>query len=320
MAHLVEQGDFPRVERDGVLMGTDVNFLIATEKKAKAETAIDAAMAEIKRIEDLMTDWRESPLEEINKHAGISPMKTDPEILFVLRQAEKISEITDGGFDVTYAGVGKLWGNFVEPPFRVPPAEEIQKALPLVGYKKLHLDLKNQTAFLEKKGMRIGLGGIAKGYAVDRAAMVLEKHGFKNFALKAGGDMVVRGRKGKELWWVAIRDPRDKTKNVALLPVSNASISTSGDYERFFEINGKRYAHIINPKTGYPVENCRSVTLINKDSFYTDGLTKGVFVMGPQKGMELIERLKDVEGMIIDGEGHVSLSSGLQKKQRRQGS
>jgi thiamine biosynthesis lipoprotein len=162
--------------------------------------------------------------------------------------------------------------------------------------------------------MRIGLGGIAKGYAVERAAAVIHRHGFRDFAIKAGGDMRVMGLWNDKPWKIGIRDPRDREGTIAILPVSNVAISTAGDYERFFDLGGKRYAHILDPKTGYPVQHTWSVTIVARDCTLSDGLDDGIFVLGAEKGMALVESLPNVEAVIIDAQGQLHMSRGLAKR------
>ncbi len=295
------------------MMGTDISIVILTTKKKLAEQAIRVAFAEMKRVEDLMTDWQDtSPLMAINRNAGLQPIKTPQEILTLLAEAQKISELTDGAFDVSYGAVGELW-DFTKKTGTAPARAEITSKLPLVDYRKIKIDPKAGTAYLEQKGMRIGLGGIAKGYAVDRAVQVIKRFGFDNFAVSAGGDLTVRGRKDGKLWNVAIRDPRDKSRNIALLPVSNATVVTSGDDERYFEHQGKRYTHILDPRTGYPADKVQSVTILSQQASWADALATGIFVLGPKKGLKVIESLPNVEGMIVDKHGKIHASKGLQK-------
>jgi len=301
------------VELDATAMGTEVQIVIRADShtRVKALQAAHDAVAQIVRIEALMTDWNESSeLSAINRAAGEQPVKVAAELLGLLQRSKQMSEITSGAFDVTYAGAGQFWDFKARPP-QVPAPEVISKAIAFIDYRALELDLDAGTAFLTKKGMRIGLGGIAKGYAVDCASELIRKAGFKNHAVKAGGDMKVSGLWDKKLWSVAIRDPRDRANVVAVLPVSNSAISTSGDYERFFELDGVRYAHIIDPRTGYPVQHMRSVTIVSKESWYSDAIAKGVFVLGVEKGLKLIEALPEVEAVVIDGNGDLFMSSGL---------
>ena len=299
-------------EERAAIMGTEIAILIMDEAEPAARRAIQAGFEEIRRIDGLMTDWRASPFEEINQKAGIAPVEVSDEILFMVQEAAKISKLTDGSFDISYAGAGKLW-DFKKSPPALPSDQEIRESLKRVGYSKVQIDADKKTVFLPLKGMRIGLGGIAKGYAVDRAVQAIKDLGMKDFAVNAGGDLTVRGRKEGRLWWVGVRHPRSKTENIALLPISNGTVVSSGDSERFFVVNGVRYCHVLNPRTGYPANECQGVTLIAKVAYLADAFATAVFVMGPSKGMQFIESQGHLEGMIVDANGHIHVSSGLQK-------
>jgi thiamine biosynthesis lipoprotein len=299
-------------EERAAIMGTEVSILIMDETEQTARRAMRAAFDEVRRIDALMTDWRSSPFEEINQQAGIAPVAVSDEILFMVQEAIRISKLTDGSFDISYAGAGRLW-DFKKSPPALPGEQEIRESLKLVGYSNIRVNAAEKTVFLPLEGMRIGLGGIAKGYSVDRAAQTIKESGIKNFAVNAGGDLTVRGKRGGKLWWVGIRHPRNKTENIALLPISNGTVVTSGDNERFFVVDGVRYCHILNPKTGYPANQCQSVTLIARTTYLGDALATSVFVMGPARGMQFIESQAHLEGMIVDADGRIHVSSGLQK-------
>ncbi len=315
-ASLIRRGNEPAVERDATRMGTEVHIVILTEDRQRADRAIDAALEELQRIEDLMTDWREeSPLSAINRAAGQDPVPTSREIVDVLLESVRVSDLTGGKFDATYAGAGRLW-DFASAHPALPDPEAVRAGVARVDYRRMEIDPEACTVFLPEAGMRLGLGGIAKGYAVDRAASMIRSHGFRDFAVKAGGDMVVRGRRDGRLWWIGVRHPRRHDENIAILPVSNVAVSTSGDYERYFDLDGKRYCHILDPDTGWPVDHCQAVTILAKESIRADGLSTGVFVLGPERGMALIESLPDVEGMIIDAQGGIHVSSGLRGEDR----
>jgi len=304
----------PVVEKTAALMGTEIQIIILTGNKDLADKAIDEALKEMKRIEVLMTDWNEeSEFSSINRLAGIKPAKVNEEIIFLVEEAKRISEITNGKFDISYASAGKFW-DFKKKPPEIPNPTIIKEAISKINYRNIVVDREAGTVFLKNKETRIGLGGIAKGYSVDCAIKIIEKKGFKNFAVNAGGDLTVRGKKDGKLWWASIRDPRNKSKNIAILPASNVSIVTSGDYERYFEVEGKRYCHIIDPTTGYPVDHCRSVTVMAKKAYWADALATGIFVLGPEKGMALIESLEGVEGMIVDSNSEITISKKLKEK------
>ncbi|MDH4227895.1 MAG: FAD:protein FMN transferase [Deltaproteobacteria bacterium] len=302
------------LERGFTVMGTELKVKIYSSTAAEEAAALngfDAVLKEFQRIEDMMSEWKEgSAISEINRNAGIQPVRTPPELFTVIRASIEVSKITGGAFDVSWAAMRGLW-NFTPGSEKVPDKKGIEKRLPLVNYKNIIIDEKNMTVFLKKKGMAIGLGAIAKGYAVDMAMMELKKLGMNNALITAGGDMRVQGKEGSEKWRIAVKHPRDKTKLLLSLPLENISISTSGDYERYFIKDNVLYHHIMSPKTGYPARGARSVTIIGPDTMTTDALATAVFVMGAKEGMALVEKLPGIEAIIIDTEGSMTKSSGI---------
>jgi len=300
------------IEERAAIMGTEIAILVADEAATAARDAIRAGFEEIRRIDDLMTDWRASPFEEINRMAGVAPVKVPEEILFMVQESIRIAKLTDGRFDISYAGAGRLW-DFGRSPPALPGENEIRESLRLVGYAKIRIDAGDKTVFLPQMGMRIGLGGIAKGYSIDCAVRAMRQRGIRNFAVNAGGDLTVRGRKGGRLWRVAIRHPRNKDENIALLPIANGTVATSGDNERFFVVDGVRYCHILDPRTGVPASGCQDVTLIAKEAYLADALATAMFVMGPIEGMRFLESQNHIEGMVVDAEGGLRVSRGLRK-------
>jgi FAD:protein FMN transferase len=291
------------------LMGTEVAIKAIGKDRAELERAVEEAFAEVSRLERLMSNFIEtSELSRINQQAGKAPVPVSRELYSVIHRADDFSRLTDGAFDITFASVGKLWN------FRagiVPPRAAVEGQLPFVDYRKIRYDENSLTVFLPDARMEIGLGGIGKGYAVDRAMAVLARHGIRNATVMAGGDTLIRGKKGKDLWQVGLRDPDKKNGILAVLPLEDQAISTSGDYERFFIKDGVRYHHILDTRTGYPADQCRSVTILAKDATTSDALATGVFVLGPDRGMALIERLDGVEAIIVDAREKIHLSSGL---------
>ncbi|MGI9294386.1 MAG: FAD:protein FMN transferase [Pseudomonadales bacterium] len=306
---LIRKDNQARVTRQLAMMGTVVDFMLVSKKTRQANAAIDLAITEMQRIEALLTDWQDSgEIAAINQLAAERPVQVSEETFRLLEQAQNIAELSAGKFDISYAAAGGLWDFTTE---RIPIAQAIRKALQNVDYRALILDSEQQSVAFAKPGMRIGLGGIAKGYAVDRAVQVIKAEGYTDFAINAGGDLAIVGRKQDRLWWVGIQHPRRPDELIAVLPASNLSIATSGDYERYFISGGKRYAHIIDPHSGYPAEQCQSVTIIAPRTFFADAMATAVFVLGPEKGMQLIERQPQVQGLIIDQEGRLHYSSGL---------
>ena len=294
-------------------MGTSVTFKVWTDRELAARAAMQDALAEIKRIEAMMTTWNDaSDVSKINAAAGGPPVVVSPELLTVLHGARAIHDASDGVFDVTYYGLKGLWHFDQDAANDIPSAAEIKARLPLVDGSKVELDDAANTVRLPTKGMAINLGGIAKGYAVDKAAEVLARNGFTDVVVQAGGDLLVRGRKGQADWTVGIRDPRGKEDDFfALAPIRDSSFSTAGDYERAFVKHGKRYHHILDPRTGYPATACRSVTILAPDALTADELDDAVFILGPEKGLKLIEARPGVGAVIVDEGNHVIVSERL---------
>jgi thiamine biosynthesis lipoprotein len=237
------------------------------------------------------------------------------EVREVLLDARRISEWTGGKFDVTFGALSGLWKFDHDQDGTVPSRGDVLAKLPLIDYEKLIVDERAGTAFLKEKGMRAHLGGIGKGYAVDRGVAILRERGLRDFMIQSGGDMYVAGSRGERPWRVGIRDPRGPAESsFAALDLADGAMSTSGDYERFFIKDGKRYHHIIDPDVGEPARGSRSVTIVATRSVLADGLSTGVFLIGPDKGMALIERLPGVEGVIVTEKNNVLVSSGLARR------
>jgi thiamine biosynthesis lipoprotein len=293
------------------VMGTALEVTVDAASENAAVAVFSSVEQEMKRIEEEMSEWREtSPISEVNREAGEKPVKVPKELLNVISAALKVSEISGGAFDITWASMRGLW-DFRPGHERVPGPEEVKKRLGLVDYRDVVLDPAGSTVFLKRKGMAIGLGGIAKGYAVDKAMETVLKSGVTNAIIKAGGDIRVQGHAEGAGWEVGIQDPRDRGRLMAKLRLTNVSISTSGGYERFFVKDGLLYHHIMDPKTGYPARGARSVTVIGPDTMTTDALSTAIFVLGPQKGLELAKKLPGIEVMIVDSAGALSSSGGM---------
>lgn len=294
------------------VMGTELFIEVLGSDPSRLETALDAAIAEIRRVEDLMTDWRPSPLMTLNAAAGKGPQSVDPELLRIIGQAKGIHDFTDGAFDVTFAAVGRLWDFKAKPP-RIPTRQEVAAALPLVDASKVLIDLAGSRVTLPE-GVSIGLGGIAKGYGVDRAMAVLMDQGIAHAMVNAGGDLKALGKKHGALWQVAIKHPRNPDRLIALIPISNSCVVTSGDYERFFEVDGKRYHHILDPRSGFPSNGCISATVVAPEAALADALATALCVLGPEIGLPLIEKLPRVEALVVDLGGEVHATLGLRSR------
>jgi thiamine biosynthesis lipoprotein len=301
-------------------MGTDVVLTSYTGDDATAELAFGAAMLEIKRLERLMTDWEwpgqpPSDLLRVNAAAGREPVKVADETFEVIVKALDMSRRSGGAFDITYAVMRGLWKFDQDLEKKIPPPAEVARRRRLIGWRDVIIDPSAKTVKLRRSGMRIGLGGIAKGYAVDRAAAILLRQGLANFMVQAGGDLYVSGQKGPSHWMVGVRDPRGQARDViAKMPIKDEAFSTAGDYERAFILDGKRYHHIIDPKTGYPATASRGVTILAPNAFLADALDDAVFILGPKKGLALCAQFPDTAAVIVDDHNKVWMSPSLEGK------
>ncbi len=290
-------------------MGSSLDIKVIGEDAVALDAAMDAAIAEIQRIEDMMTSWRPSPLTRLNEQAGKGPTKVPPELAQIIARGQAMGELTGGAFDITFAGVGKLW-SFKKGSRRMPGKAELAAALQHVDYRRIKVDAQANTVEIPA-GMRIGLGGIAKGYAVDRAMAVLLKHKVEHGIVNAGGDLKVLGKKQGESWEIAIKHPRDRQRAMAVLKLSNTCLVSSGDYERFFEVDGKRYHHILDPRTGYPAQGCISASVLAQNAEQADALATALCVLGPDKGLQMIESLPRAGAIVVGMDGQVRASAGL---------
>ena len=296
-------------KRTDAIMGTRIYVELWDTDAAHGEASIDAVMAEMRRIDELMSHYKpESELSSINQHAADAPVVVDKELFDLIKLSTHYSEITEGAFDITYASVGYLY-NY---PDHVRPTEaQIKAALPAVNWRNMKFDDAHHSVFFEHKGMRIDLGGIGKGYAVDRGIDILQKRGIQHAVVTAGGDSRIIGDHMGRAWLVAIRHPDDPTKVVTRIPLSDAAMSTSGDYERYFDEKGVRYHHIIDPKTGHSASKVRSATIIGPTATQTDGMSKTAFVLGPEKALEIINRMPEYDAVFVAPDGKGFYSNGL---------
>jgi thiamine biosynthesis lipoprotein len=304
------------IERIGLAMGAEVKLTAWAPDTPAAATAFDEVFREFERLEALMSVWRDgSDIQRLNAAAGRTAVPVSAEVRDVLRDARQVSEWTEGKFDVTFGALSGLWKFDHDQDDRIPDAGEVRRRLPLIDFRALELDERAGSAFLERAGMRVHLGGIGKGYAIDRAVALLIRRGIRHFIIQSGGDMYAAGRRGTRPWRLGIRDPRGPSdRSFAALDVTDATFSTSGDYERFFVHDGRRYHHILDPDRGEPARGCRSVTIVTDRAVIADGLSTGVFVLGSVAGMALIERLPGVEGVIVTDSNEVLVSSGLRDR------
>jgi thiamine biosynthesis lipoprotein len=312
----------PLADSFGV-MGTQATITIWTDDAARAQKAFTEAHAELDRLDHLMTDWERpewapSDVVRINRAAGTSAVKVDPETLAVIEKSLEMSRRSGGAFDITFAAMKGLWKFDEDLDPKVPPQDEIDRRRKLINWRDVIVDHGKGTVKLRRVGMRLGLGGIAKGYAVDRVAGVLRADGFENFMVQAGGDLFVAGSKGPSSWMVGVRDPRGGPRDIiARMPIKDHAFSTAGDYERSFVLGGRRYHHIIDPKTGFPATASREVTIYAPTAFLADALDDAVFILGPKKGLALAESYDDCAALIVDGSNQVWTSKRLEGKLQR---
>ncbi len=299
---------------DGI-MGTRITVELWSDDKDKAQQGIDAVLDEMRHIDDSMSTYKPtSEVSQVNANAAAGPMRISKELFDLLTSAKEYSVLTAGAFDITYASVGYMYD------FRKhvhPDEQQIDKALPAVDFRHVLLDAKNHTVQFSQKGVRIDLGGIAKGYSVDRGIDILKSRGFDRAYVSAGGDSRIIGDRFGKPWMVGIRDPRKgEGKVITEIPLTDAAISTSGDYERFFEEGGVRYHHIIDPHTGHSASKVLSTTNIGPYATRTDGLSKTAFVLGPEKAMEIYNRIEDIDAIIVKLDGTVIYSKGIEPAKR----
>jgi thiamine biosynthesis lipoprotein len=300
-------------QREEAIMGTRVAVELWSEDAALAERAMDEVIAEMRRTDELMSTYKpESQLSQVNAHAHERPVQVDEDIIEVVERALAMSKLSGGAFDVTYASVGYLYDYRAH---QRPSEQQIAAALPGVDYRQVQVDREARTIRFLRKGVRIDLGGIAKGYAVDRSIDHLRKLGIEHAMVNAGGDTRLLGDRRGKPWVVGIRDPRNEGRVVTRLPLEDEAISTSGDYERYFEEDGVRYHHILVPGTGQSARGVRSATVIGDDATLTDALSTTVFVLGVEPGMRLIARLPGVEAVVVDDQGRIYYSDGLAQPQ-----
>lgn len=301
--------------RSRYLMGTEVEIKARGREPAATQAAINAAFDEIARLEALMTTWRDdSEVSRVNAMAGRSPVRVSPEVADVVERALGVSRLTGGAFDITVEPLIRLWRIDAEGEARVPSRKDVAEALRHVGYRHVKLDRGAGTIFLDEAGVQIGLGGVAKGYAVERAAGVLRRRGVRSAMVNAGGDIALLGADGDRPWRIGVRDPRDPAGTMGWMDLENVTVHTSGDYERFVMIGGKRYHHILSPFTGYPARRARAVTVLSRDGTVGDALSTGVFVLGHQEGLKLIESLDGVEALVVDPGGKLHFSGGMRDR------
>jgi FAD:protein FMN transferase len=295
--------------REEAIMGTAIRVELWCEDARRGEEAIDAVMAEMHRIDAAMSPHKpDSELSRINALAYAAPVALSAEMFLLLVQAHRWSIVTEGAFDITYASAGCLY-DYREG--RAPDEATLAKARAAIGWRGLDLDARTRSVRFLREGMRIDLGGFAKGHAVDNAAAILARHGIHHAHVAAGGDSRVIGDRRGRPWHIGVRDPRRAEGLVAVLPLVDSAVSTSGDYERFFEAGGVRHHHIVDPATGRSPASVRSATVLAAEGLACEALGKAIFVLGAERGIELIETLEGVDAIVVDADGALHFSSGM---------
>ncbi|WP_235015342.1 FAD:protein FMN transferase [Oceanicoccus sp. KOV_DT_Chl] len=297
------------VQRTEAIMGTEVAVELWADTGAGGEQAIEAVMVEMRRIDALMSPYKESSeLARLNKLAADKPVNVSTELFSLIEKALWYSRISDGAFDITFASAGQLYD------YRAgqrPDEKTLQQAAALIDFNGVLLDQKNVTVSFSHPGMRIDLGGIAKGHAVDRGIAILQQQGIQAAVVSAGGDSRMLGDRGDRPWVIGIKHPRAANEQAVKIPLSNTALSTSGDYERFYIEDGVRYHHILDPRSGKSVEAIQSVSILAPLAVDSDALSTTVFVLGIEKGLALVNRLPGIDAIIIDGSGKLHYSKEL---------
>ncbi len=297
------------------LMGSRYEIVVVANNQEQGDKYIDLAVNEIRRIEKIISSWDpNSETSEINRNAGIKPAKVSHELFDLIKRAKKISEITDGAFDISYASMDKIW-HFDGSMKTFPSPDVIKKSVARVGYQNIILDSKNQTVFLKLKGMKIGFGAIGKGYSADKAKQLLISKGVKAGIINASGDMNTWGTQPNgQKWQIGITNPLHKKTVFATFPLTDEAVVTSGNYEKYVIFNGKRYTHIIDPRTGYPASGIISATVFAPSAELADALATSIFVMGTDIGIDRINQLPGVECVIVDDQDKIHTSKGIHIK------
>lgn len=297
------------------LLGSPFEITVVAKDSIQGNLFSDLAITEVRRIENLISDWiPTSQISKVNHNAGISPTKVDKEVYDLVDRATKISKLTSGAFDISYASMDRIW-KFDGSMKEMPTPEEIRKSVEKVGYQNIILNPKDTTIFLKNKGMKLGLGGIGQGYIADKIKVLLQEKGCSSGLVNVSGDINTWGKQPNgNLWTVGIVNPMNKNKVFATFPLDDSAVETSGSYEKYVTFNGKRYSHIIDPRTGYPATGIISVSVFAKQTELADALATGIFVMGVEVGLDLVNQLKGIGCIIVDDKGGIHVSKNIDIK------
>ncbi|PIF71318.1 FAD:protein FMN transferase [Flavobacterium sp. 2] len=297
-------------------MGNNFTITVVAENEHIGNKSINLAIEEIRRIERLLTTYKEdSQTNLINNNAGIQPVKVDLEVFHLIERCIGISKITQGAFDISYGSIDKSLWNFDKAMTQLPDAETALKMVHLIDYRNIILDQENTTVYLKEKGMRIGFGGIGKGYAAEMAKQILLNHNVESGIINASGDLSAWGLQpdGRK-WTIGVADPDAPNAAFSYMEISNKAVATSGNYEKFVTINGKKYSHTIDPKTGLPITGIKSVTIISGNAEFADAMATPIAVMGIKAGLFLIDQIADLYCIIIDDNNKIYTSKNINLK------
>ena len=305
-------------KKEQSLLGSPFEITVVATDSVQAKLYTDLAILEVKRIENLVSDWiPTTQISQVNQNAGIKPIKVDQEVFDLVERAIKISKLTSGAFDISYASMDKIW-KFDGSMKQMPTEEAIKKSVEKVGYQNIILNPKDKTIFLKNKGMKLGLGGIAQGYIADKIKEVLQEKGCTSGLVNVSGDINTWGKQPNgQPWTVGIINPMNKNKVFATFILDDSAVETSGSYEKFVVFNGKRYSHIIDPRTGYPASGIVSVSVFAKQTELADALATGIFVLGIEVGLDLVNQLNGIDCIIVDDKGGVHVSNKIDIKKHQ---
>ncbi len=297
------------------LLGSPFEITVVAKDSIEADKFTSLAISEVKRIENLISDWiPTTQISKVNQNAGVVPVKVDLEVYNLVERAIKISKLTSGAFDISYASMDKIW-KFDGSMKEMPTPDAIKKSVEKVGYQNIILNPKDTTIFLKNKGMKLGLGGIGQGYIADKIKALLQEKGCSSGLVNVSGDINTWGKQPNgEAWTVGIINPMNKNKVFATFPLIDSAVETSGSYEKFVNFNGKRYSHIIDPRTGYPASGIISISVFAKQTELADALATGIFVLGIEVGLDLINQLNGIECIIVDDKGGIHASKNIDIK------
>ncbi|MDP5097353.1 MAG: FAD:protein FMN transferase [Flavobacterium sp.] len=297
------------------LLGSPFEITVVATDSIKGNQFLELAISEVKRVENLISDWiPTSQISNVNKNAGITPIKVDNEVFELVERAVKISKLTSGAFDISYASMDRIW-KFDGSMKEMPTAEAIKNSVAKVGYQNIILNKNESSIFLKNEGMKLGLGGIGQGYIADKIKALLQENGCSSGLVNVSGDINTWGKQPNGMpWTVGIINPMNKNKVFATFPLDDSAVETSGSYEKYVTFNGKRYSHIIDPRTGYPASGIISVSVFAKQTELADALATGIFVLGIEVGLDLVNQLNGIGCIIVDDKGAIHVSKNIDIK------